>query len=81
MNIQISNISLNTVDADIRKLFSPFGIVDAVSVIRNKFNGRSKGNAIINMPSDAQGRQAIISLHQTMMDGKRVSVDELRDRF
>jgi hypothetical protein len=33
------------------------------------------------MPSDAQGRQAIISLHQTMMDGKKISVDELRDRF
>lgn len=79
MNIQISNISLNTIDADVRKLFSPFGTVDSVMVARNKFNGRSKGSAIINMPSDAQGRQAIISLHQTMMDGKKISVDELRD--
>jgi RNA recognition motif-containing protein len=81
MNIQVSNISLNTIDADIRKLFSPFGTVDSAMVIRNKFNGRSKGSAIINMPCDAQGRQAIISLHQTMMDGKKISVDELRDRF
>ena len=81
MNIQISNISLNTIDADIRKLFSPFGTVDSAMVIRNKFNGRSKGSALINMPSDAQGRQAIISLHQTMMEGKKISVDELRDRF
>jgi RNA recognition motif-containing protein len=81
MNIQVSNLSLNTVDADVRKLFARFGIVDSATVIRNKFNGRSKGGAIVNMPLDAQGRQAIISLHQTMMDGRRISVDELRERF
>ena len=81
MNIQISNLSLNTIDADLRKLFAPFGAVDSATVIRNKFNGRSKGSAIINMPFDVQGRQAIVSLHQTMMDGKKISVDELRDRL
>lgn len=81
MNIQVSNLSLNTVDADVRKLFSHYGIVDSAMVNRNKFNGRSKGSAIINMPVEAQGRQAIMSLHQTLMDGKKISVDELRQSF
>jgi len=81
MNIQVSNLSLNTGDADVRKLFSPYGIVDSAMVNRNKFNGRSKGSAIINMPVEAQGRQAIISLHQTLMDGKKISVDEVRQSF
>ncbi len=81
MNIQVSNLSLNTVDADVRKLFSHYGIVDSAMVNRNKFNGRSKGSAIINMPVESQGRQAIMSLHQTLMDGKKISVDELRQSF
>jgi RNA recognition motif-containing protein len=79
MNIQISNISLNMIDADIRRLFSSFGIVDSAEVNRNRFNGRSKGVAQVMMPNDTQARQAIISLDNTMMDGKKISVNELPD--
>lgn len=76
MDIQVANISLNMIDADIRRLFSPFGIVDSAEVSRNKFTGRSKGNALVIMPVDTQARQAITSLDQTMMDGKKISVHE-----
>ena len=79
MNIQISNISLNMIDADIRRLFTSFGIVDSAEVSRNKFNGRSKGVAQVMMPNEAQARQAIISLDNTMMDGKKISVSEFPD--
>jgi RNA recognition motif-containing protein len=76
MNIQVSNISLNMIDADIRRLFSAFGTVDSVEVNRNKFNGRSKGVAQVMMPNDTQARQAIVSLDNTIMDGKKISVNE-----
>jgi RNA recognition motif-containing protein len=76
MDIRVSNISLNMIDSDIRKLFSVYGVINSVEVSRNKFDGRSKGNAFVNMPIDAEARQAIVSLDKTMMDGKRISVDE-----
>lgn len=76
MDIQVSNISLNIIDSDIRKLFSAFGVLNSFEVNRNKFTGRSKGNAFVNMPVDAEARQAIASLDNTMMDGKRISVSE-----
>lgn len=76
MNIQVYNLSLNIIDSDIRKLFSAFGIVDSAEVIKDKLNGRSKGHALIDMPVDAQARQAIITLDQTMIDGKKISVRE-----
>jgi hypothetical protein len=31
------------------------------------------------MPNEAQARQAIISLDNTMMDGKKISVNEFPD--
>lgn len=78
MNIQIFNLSMNTEDRDLRKLFSSFGSVTSAEVMRDKLNGRSKRNGIIEMPIDREARQAIESLNQTMFDGKMVSVTEFR---
>jgi RNA recognition motif-containing protein len=77
MNIQVHNLSLNVIDSDIRKLFAAFGIVDAAEVIKDKLNGRSKGHAIVDMPVETQARQAIITLDQTLVDGKKISVREV----
>jgi RNA recognition motif-containing protein len=78
MNIQILNLSLNTEDRDLRKLFSSFGSVTSAEVMKDKLNGRSKRNGIIEMPVDREARQAIESLNQTMFDGRMVSVTEFR---
>jgi RNA recognition motif-containing protein len=78
MNIQIFNLSLNTEDRDLRKLFSSFGSVTSAEVMKDKLSGRSKRNGIIEMPVDREARQAIESLNKTMFDGKMVSVTEFR---
>jgi RNA recognition motif-containing protein len=78
MNIQVYNLSRDINDAALRKLFSPFGTVNSAEVVRDKLNGRSKGNGVIEMPVETEARQAIESLDQTMMDGKKISVSELR---
>jgi hypothetical protein len=41
MNIQITNVSLHMIEADIRRLFTPFGEIAAVQVVRDKWNNRS----------------------------------------
>jgi RNA recognition motif-containing protein len=77
MNIRISNISLNTTDTELRKLFAPYGNVDSAKVCRNSLNGRSLKYGQITMPVSAHGKQAIASLDKTMLDGKVISVSEL----
>lgn len=76
MNIQIHNLSMDTDDRDLRRLFTPFGEVTSALVVKDKLNGRSKRNGIIEMPVDREARQAIESLNQTLFDGKLVSVAE-----
>jgi RNA recognition motif-containing protein len=78
MNIQVYNLNRDVSDTDLRKMFSAYGIVNSAEVVRDKLNGRSKGNGIIEMPVDNDARQAIASLDQTMMAGKKISVSELR---
>ena len=81
MNIRIANISLDTTDTVIRKLFSPYGIVDSAEVSRNPLNGRSLRNGHVCMPVQAQARQAIVSLDKTVLDGKVITVNELPAEF
>jgi RNA recognition motif-containing protein len=76
MNIQVSNLSHNTVDGDLRKLFSGFGEVISAEVLRDRMNGRSRGTAFVNMVDDAQGALAITGLHRTKVDGKAIAVIE-----
>jgi len=78
MNIHISNLSNNVIDSDLRRLFTPFGEVNSVEVLRDKYNGRSKGNALVVMPVEKEARQAIVSLDHSIMDGKIIKVEEER---
>ncbi|HVV05180.1 MAG TPA: RNA-binding protein [Puia sp.] len=77
MNIRISNISLNTTDAELRKLFFQYGNVDYAMVNRNALDGRSLRSGEICMPVSSQARQAIVSLDKTTFNGKIISVMEL----
>jgi RNA recognition motif-containing protein len=77
MNIKISNISLNTTDSELRKLFYQYGNVDEAKVHRNSLNGRSLKSGEVCMPVLAQAKQAIASLDKTIFDGKIISVSEL----
>jgi len=81
VNIRIANISLDTTDSEIRRLFSPYGNVESALVNRNFLNGRSLKSGLVNMPVDIQARQAIVSLDKTVLNGMTISVSELRPDY
>jgi len=74
MNIQITNVNLHIIEADLRRLFTPFGEVAGVSVIRDKWNNRSTGRALVDMPVEKQAQAAILTLHGTVLAGKLIGV-------
>lgn len=77
MNIHVSNLSSNVIDADLRKMFAVFGEVSSAVIVRDRNNGRSRGTAFVDMYHAQQGEQAIRSLNKSMVDGKRISVTEI----
>jgi RNA recognition motif-containing protein len=77
MNIRVTNLSFNTIDADLRKLFSRYGQVNSVALIRDKNNGRPTGAAVIDMVKDKEGRLAVESLNKTVVNGKPITVIEI----
>ena len=78
MKIQIYNLSRDTNDTDLLKLFTQYGIVNSAEVMRDKLNGRSRCNGVIEMPIEIEANRAILSLDQSLMHGKKIRVSELR---
>ena len=78
MYIHVYNLSANVISADLEKIFSAYGDVYSVVILRNKLNGRSKGIAMIDMLNAHQGTQAILCLDGTMIDGQLITVSEIK---
>jgi len=79
MNIRVTNLNLNTIDSELRKLFSRYGAVNSAFIVRDKNSNRPNGSALIDMVKDSEARFAIESLNQTIVDGKSISVAEVAE--
>jgi RNA recognition motif-containing protein len=80
MNIYVGNLSSDVTDETIRGAFESFGQVTSAKVIKDKFNGQSRGFGFVEMPSQSQAQTAIKSLNGRELLGKQISVNEARAR-
>ncbi|HZI00917.1 MAG TPA: RNA-binding protein [Flavisolibacter sp.] len=76
MNIQITNLDVNLIESDLRRLFTPFGEIFTIEIVRDKLNNRSSGRAFVDMPVLKEAKQAVSSLHGTVLAGKAIVVTE-----
>jgi RNA recognition motif-containing protein len=77
MNIHVSNLHLNLIESDIQRLFTPYGEVQSVELIRDKWNNRSRGRAFVEMSQSQDGKKAITSLNKSEVNGKIITVTEV----
>jgi RNA recognition motif-containing protein len=77
MNIHVTNLNSNIIENDLYKMFSQFGEVSTVQLVRDKLNNRSRGRAFVEMELKGDGEIAILKLHQTECGGKIISVTEV----
>jgi RNA recognition motif-containing protein len=80
MNIYVGNLSYEVTEEDLRLAFEPFGQVESVNVIKDKYTGRSKGFGFVEMPSKAEAQSAIDGLNDTELQGRTLNVNEARPR-
>jgi cold-inducible RNA-binding protein len=80
MNIYVGNLSFDAGEADVRQLFEAHGQVSSVSVIEDKFTGRPRGFAFVEMPQDAEAQAAIAALNSKDFKGRPLTVNEARPR-
>ncbi len=80
MNIYVSNLSFNTNDAELNELFSKFGTVSSAKVITDRETGRSRGFGFVEMPSEDEGKDAMLGLNNKEVEGRAMSVSVAKER-
>lgn len=80
MNIYVGNLSPQVKEEDLQTLFSEFGKVDSVKIIRDMFTSESKGFGFIEMKDNAGAQKAIESLNTQELKGKKITVNEARPK-
>jgi RNA recognition motif-containing protein len=63
MNIFVSNISFKVKEQALSELFSQYGEVSSVRIIKDKETKRSRGFGFVEMPNDDDARQAVEALN------------------
>ena len=80
MNVYVSNLSFNTDNDGLKKLFEQFGKVSSARVISDKETGRSRGFGFVEMDSDEEGNAAIKGLNNKEISGRAMSVSVAREK-
>ena len=78
MNIYIGNLSLEVTEQDLWQEFLTFGEVLSVTIMNDKYigSGQSRGYAFVEMPSQSEGKTAIIAIHNTKLRQMTINVIE-----
>ena len=66
--------------ADLKEIFAEYGEVTSVKVIKDKFSGKSKGFAFVEMANKEEGKKAIQELDGGTLDNRKVIVNEAKPK-
>lgn len=80
MKIYVGNLSYNLSENELKDVFTPYGEVASVKIMTDKFTGRSKGFAFVEMPNDAEANNAIQGLNDVEVAQRSIKVNEARER-
>ncbi len=76
--LYVGNLSYNTTEDALKGLFAQHGAVESVSILMDKFSGRSRGFGFVEMTNDEEAKVAVEKLTGTNLDGRDLVVNEAR---
>ena len=80
MKIYVGNLSFDATEEELRQEFAAFGKVESVNIITDKYSGRPKGFAFVEMASKSEGEAAIAGLNGKNLKERTIVVNEARPR-
>jgi len=79
MNIFIVGFPEHFRRNELADLFKPHGEVASAKVITNLDTGYSRCFGFVEMPNEEEAKKAIKSLHETMVEDRKISVMKARE--
>ncbi len=78
--VYVGNLNYQTTEDTLRALFTEYGEVDSVNLITDRYSGRSRGFAFVEMASDETAEAAITGLNGKTVDEWEIKVAEAKPR-
>jgi cold-inducible RNA-binding protein len=79
-NVYVGNLSFDTTQDSLRELFEAHGQVAKVNMITDRYSGRPRGFAFVEMMNDEGGNAAIAALNGQEVDGRELKVAQAKPR-
>jgi RNA recognition motif-containing protein len=80
MNLFVGNLAYSMDEHELEELFTKFGQVTSVKIIRDRETNRSKGFGFVEMADRGQAQEAINQLNNQVIKQRKIVVNEARPR-
>ncbi len=80
MRIYVGNLPYEATEQDLNEAFAAFGEVTSVNIVADKFSGRSRGFAFVEMASKSEAEAAIEGMTGKAFLNRNLVVNEARPR-
>lgn len=74
----VGGLPFSATEDELKTLFAQAGTVVSVTIIIDKFSGRSKGFGFVEMSTDEEAQKAIETLNNSEMGGRKLIVAEAK---
>ncbi len=78
--LYVGNLSYQTNDQDLAKVFADFGNVASAQVVTDRYTNESRGFGFVEMSTEAEAQEAIAGLNGREIGGRTLVVNESRPR-
>lgn len=76
----VGNLSYQTLENDLQDFFSAAGNVTSVNLMMDKFTGKSRGFAFVELSSTEEANKAVEMFHGKELQGRPLTVNIARPR-
>ena len=80
MNLYVGNLSWTMTEDDLRNLFEQYGTVSSIKIVKDRETGRSKGFGFVEMENDTEAQNALSSLYDKEIMGRKIVINEAQER-
>jgi RNA recognition motif-containing protein len=78
MKLFVGNLPYKISESELMSLFSEFGEVTTLKLIKDQFTGDSKGFAFVEMSSRSSGQQAMEALNNRQYESRNLVCNEAK---
>jgi cold-inducible RNA-binding protein len=76
----VGNLSYQTMENDLQEYFSQAGVVTSVNLMLDKFTGKSRGFAFVEMSTADEANKAVEMFHSKELQGRTLTVNIARPK-